>query len=201
MRDYLLTILDDKKELLKKDAKDKKSEFLALYQWSGVASAEPLSENCIGRYPTLDAMSFAYDFPTSLSIAIWYRETSCGFYLPKNGNWPFQIISKQYGNWSLDRALFEQTIKDFLEFSKKKIERYNSKNPETPIRFSYDSINYKDLYKFAGLYNGLSGGTVYWEIWPANPKYFLEKVPWERENGKRNGLFLQVLKVLEWEVK
>jgi len=27
-----LTILDDKKELLKKDAKDKKSEFLALYQ-------------------------------------------------------------------------------------------------------------------------------------------------------------------------
>lgn len=201
LRDYLLTILDDKKELLKRDAKDKKSEFLALYQWSGVASAEPLSENCIGRYPTLDAMSFAYDFPTSLSIAIWYRETSCGFYLPKNGNWPFQIITKQYGNWSLDRALFEQTIKDFLEFSKKKIERYNSKNPETPIRLWYDSINYKDLYKFAGLYNGLSGGTVYWEIWPANPKYFLEKVPWERENGKRNGLFLQVLKVLEWEVK
>jgi len=86
LRDYLLTILDDKKELLKRDAKDKKSEFLTLYQWSGVASAEPLSENCIGRYPTLDAMSFAYDFPTSLSIAIWYRETSCGFYLPKNGN-------------------------------------------------------------------------------------------------------------------
>lgn len=201
LRDYLLTVLEDRRESAKRDSKEKKSDFLSSFQWSGLATAEVLSENCIGRYPTLDTMSFAYDFPTSLSIAIWYRETSCGFYLPKNGNGPFQITSKQYGSWTLDRAVFEQTIKDFLEFSKKKIDRYNSKNPETPIHLWYDSINYKDLYKFAGLYNGLSGWTVYWEIWPANPKYFLEKVPWERENGKKNWLFLQLLRVLEWEIR
>lgn len=201
LRDYLLTKLLTRKELAKAESKDQKSAFLAQYQGSWLEMAETLSENCLGRYQTLDTMSFAYDFPTALTIAVWYRESGCGYYLPKNGDWPFQIVSKEYGNGTITRELFETTIKDFLEFSKKKIAWYNGKNPATPITLSYKNIAYWDLVKFAGLYNGLSGATVYGEIWPAAPKYFFEKMPGEFEKGKKNGLFLQLLRVLEWELK
>jgi hypothetical protein len=168
---------------------------------SSLANAEELTENCYWWYNTLDNLSYAYDFPTALTIAVWYRESSCWYYLPKNWDWPFQIVNKDYWNWEITKEIFEQTIRDFLEFSWNKINWYNSKNPDTPIVLWYRSFNYADLYKFAGLYNGLSGSTVYWDIAPANEKYFLEKMSWEYENWKKNWLFLQFLKVLEWELK
>ncbi|MEI7557984.1 MAG: hypothetical protein WCJ45_04055 [bacterium] len=45
----------------------------------------------------MDTISFANDFPTALTIATRYRETNCGYYLPGNGDGPFQILSKDYG--------------------------------------------------------------------------------------------------------
>ncbi len=200
LRDYLLTKLQTRKERIKFESQEARKNFLEIYQLSGLALADSLSENCLGRYPTLDSMSFAYDFPTPLTLAVWFRESNCGYYLPKNGNGPFQITTKDYGTWAINRAIFETTVEDFLVFAKRKIERYNSKNPETPILLSYKNFNYADLYKFAGLYNGLSGGTVYGAIGPAIPKYFFEKMPWSFEQGKRNGLFPQFLRVLEWEL-
>lgn len=91
-------------------------------------------------------------------------------------------------------------IEDFLAFSKHKIKRYNSKNPQSPIKLSYDEVNYPDLLKYAALYNGLSGGTVYGEILPAAPGYFWQKMSGEYAQAKRNGLFAQFLRVLEREV-
>lgn len=201
LRDFLLTKLQSRKATAKFESEQVKKNFLSTYQGSWLSNAEALSENCYGRYQTLDNLSFSYDFPTALTIAVWYRESNCGYYLPKNGDGPFQIVSKDYGNGPITKTIFETTIKDFLAFSKKKIERYNGKNPSTPINLSYQNLNYQDLYKFAGLYNGLSGGTIYGEIWPAAPKYFFEKMPGEFENGKRNGLFLQTLRALERELK
>lgn len=200
LRDFLLNKLQTRKELAKNEGKELKSDFLTQYQDSGLMIADPLSEHCIGRYQTLDNLSFAYNFPTALTIAVWRKESSCGYYLPKNGDGPFQIVSKDYGNWTITRAIFEKTIQDFLEFSKRKIQRYNEKNPNTPILLNYNTFNYRDLLKFTGLYNGLSGGTVYGEIGPAAPRYFFEKTPWEFENGKRNGLFAQFLRVIEREL-
>ncbi len=199
LRDFLLTKFQSKKSKAKAESLDLKKQFLENYQGSWLATAEPLSENCYGRYQTLDNLSFSYDFPTALTIAVWYRESNCGYYLPKNGDGPFQIVNKDYGTWPITKELFETTIKDFLTFSKKKIERYNGKNPNTPISLNYTNFNYGDLIKFAALYNGLSGGTVYGEISPVAPKYFFEKMPWNFENGKRNGLFLQFLRGIEWE--
>ncbi len=98
LRDFLLNKLQTRKELAKSESKTQKSDFLSQYQGSGLAIADPLSENCIGRYQTLDTLSFAYDFPTALTIAVWWKESSCGYYLPKNGDGPFQIMSKDYGN-------------------------------------------------------------------------------------------------------
>ena len=201
IRDYALNKFTTRKDAAKNESLTLKQGLLNAYQNSWLQNAEELSENCYWRYNTLDNLSYAYDFPTALTIAVWYRETSCGYYLPKNGDGPFQIVSKDYGNWEITKEIFEQTIKDFLEFSWNKINRYNGKNPDTPIRLGYRYFTYEDLNKFAGLYNGLSGWTVYWDIWPANPKYFLEKMPWEYEKWKKNGLFLQFLKTIEREIK
>jgi hypothetical protein len=200
LRDYALNKFTTKKEAAKQEAEELKQSMLSEYV-SSLANAEELTENCYWWYNTLDNLSYAYDFPTALTIAVWYRESSCWYYLPKNWDWPFQIVNKDYWNWEITKEIFEQTIRDFLEFSWNKINWYNSKNPDTPIVLWYRSFNYADLYKFAGLYNGLSGSTVYWDIAPANEKYFLEKMSWEYENWKKNWLFLQFLKVLEWELK
>ena len=200
LRDYSLTKFTTKKDKAKDATEDLKKEITEEYK-TALENAESLSENCYGWYNTLDNLSYAYDFPTALTIAIWYRESSCWYYLPKNGDWPFQITSKDYWNWEISKEIFEQTIKDFLEFSWNKINRYNSKNPDTPILMWYKYFTYDGLYKFAGLYNWLSGWTVYWDIAPANEKYFLEKMPWEYENWKKNWLFLQFLKVLERELE
>lgn len=164
LRDFLLTKLLERKSRSSLESKEEKKNFLLQYHGSGLANAEYLTENCYGRYQTLDNLSFAYDFPTPLTIAVRYRESNCGYYLPKNGYGPFQITKKDYGKGEITRQIFETAIKDFLEFSKKKIQRYNEKNPDSPMKLKYGQFNYKDLYKFAGLYNGLSGGTVYGDI-------------------------------------
>ena len=200
LRDYSLSKFTTRKDAAKNESATLKQDLVKAYQSSWLDTAESLSENCYWWYNTLDNLSYAYDFPTALTIAIRYRETSCWYYLPTNGDWPFQIVSKNYGNWEITKEIFEQTIKDFLEFSWNKINRYNGKNPDTSIRLGYRYFTYEDLYKFAGLYNGLSWWTVYWDIAPANEKYFLEKMPWKYESGKKNGLFLQFLRVIEREL-
>ena len=177
LRDYLFTKLSSRKDIAKAESRTFKAGFLLPYQASGLLLAEPLDENCIGWYQTLDNLSFAYDFPTALTIAVWYRESGCGYYLPKNGDGPFQIVSKDYGTGMITRELFETTIKDFLEFSKQKIDRYNGKNPTMPISLSYKNFSTGDLLKFSALYNGLSGSSVSGDILPAAPKYFYEKMP------------------------
>jgi hypothetical protein len=68
----------------------------------------------------LDNLSFAYDFPTAVTLAVWYRESNCGYYLPSNGNGPFQITSKDYGTGSLTQSGFIQAVEDFLVFAKNK---------------------------------------------------------------------------------
>ena len=69
-----------------------------------------------------------------------------------------------------------QTVQDFFDFSKGKIDWYNERNANDglSINLSYDNASQRDLLRFAALYNGLSGSTVYGEIAPAAPKYFWE---------------------------
>lgn len=86
LRDYLLTKLQTRKERAKFESQEARKTFLENYQASGLMLADSLSENCLGWYPTLDSMSFAYDFPTALTLAVWFRESNCGYYLPKNGD-------------------------------------------------------------------------------------------------------------------
>ncbi|HBB04941.1 TPA: hypothetical protein DCZ39_08975 [Patescibacteria group bacterium] len=76
----------------------------------------------------MDSISFANNFPTALTIATRYREVNCGYYLPANGDGPFQILSKDYGTGQITESKFIQTMQDFIDFSKYKISRYEKAN-------------------------------------------------------------------------
>lgn len=155
IRDFSHNQLKSGQELSKKNAEEQKKNLVA--QWgSGFSMVDALDSSCLGWYYTMDLLSYVYDFPTALTIAVWWKESSCGYYLPKNGDGPFQIVSKDYSKVKLNQDTFEDMIEDFLVFSKHKINRYNSRNPKTPIKLRYDQVNYPDLLKFAALYNGLS---------------------------------------------
>ncbi len=97
-------------------------------QYSGGFSQEiTTTDACTGWYNTMDSISFANNFPTALTIATRYRETNCGYYLPNNGDGPFQILSKDYGTGTITEAKFLNTIQEFIDFSKAKHLQYKSK--------------------------------------------------------------------------
>ena len=202
LRDYSYSTFSTRKSTAKENTLSKKSDLIKQYKENITLDKEFPNDKCFWRYNTIDNISFANDFPTALTIAVRYRESTCSYYLPSNGDGPFQIVSKDYWTWDIDETTFNQIIQDFIDFSKKKIDRYNEKNAnEYPeIKLTYSDFDYNDLWKFAWLYNWLSWSTVYWEIWPATPKYFLE---WY-ENFKDSGrfwLFPAFLKVLEREIE
>jgi hypothetical protein len=76
--------LSAQKTAAKATTKIAKKQFLDEYN-TGYDPAITLTvDQCSLQYNTIDNLSFAYDFPTALTMAIWYRESNCGFYLPKN---------------------------------------------------------------------------------------------------------------------
>lgn len=127
LRDWSFTQITNRKNLLIQQAKTAKAEFLETYEGKLLLEDE-VASNCIGRYNTLDNLSFVNNFPTPLTIAVRYRESTCSYALPKNGDGPFQIVSKDYGTGEITEELFLQTVQDFLDFSNTKINRYNEKN-------------------------------------------------------------------------
>ena len=203
LRDWSYTQFSMRKNLVQQQSKEEKADFLERYKY-WILLDEEVSGNCLWRYNTLDNLSFANNFPTALTIAVWYRESTCGYTLPRNGYGPFQIISKDYGSGTISEEVFVQTVQDFFDFSRNKIDRYNERNAgsELNIWLSYREASQTDLLRFAALYNGLSGGTVYGEIAPAAPKYFYEGYANEVWTGesRKDWIFPMYLKVLEWEL-
>ncbi len=203
LRDYTYSLFEKQKNRAKVNAKDQKSDLLKQYQAS-ILLTDPLDEYCTWRYNTIDNMSFANDFPTALTIAIWYRESNCGYYLPKNGWGPFQITSKDYGTGEITETIFKQSIQDFFDFAKNKINRYNRSNEEkNHINLTYQNVTFKDLIKFAALYNGLDNGEIKGDILPKSLKYFFEGYDSEFWTGesKRAWIFPQYLKVIDRELQ
>lgn len=200
LKDYAQSKFFNRKEAAYKEWEGLKANFISKYSDKITFNEDFPDNKCFWRYNTIDNISFANNFPTALTIAVWYRESTCSYYLPSNGDWPFQIVSKDYWTWEINEEIFTQIIQDFIDFSKKKIARYNEKNEGeyTGIQLTYTWFSYEDLWKFAWLYNGLSGSTVYGEIGPAAPKYFLEWYE-DFENSKRFWLLPAFIKVLERE--
>ena len=200
LRDYASSLFDSRKKLAKQQYIGEKSRFLGAYEWNVTVTEKFSIDNCVGWYNTIDNISFANDFPTALTIAVWYKESNCGYYLPANGDGPFQIVSKDYGNGEITEDLFKQTIQDFIDFSKSKIDNYNKKADEEfpEIRISYTWFDYTGVVSFAALYNWWTrtGGMVV----PNAPKYVFDGYWEDYSNAKKYWLLSAFIKVLDWEV-
>ena len=200
LRDYTYSLFDSRKKLAKQQYVGDKSKFLDEYRKDIMIQEEFPIDNCVGWYNTIDNISFANDFPTALTIAVWYKESNCGYYLPANGDGPFQIVSKDYGNGEITEELFKQTIQDFIDFAKNKIDNYNKKaDADFPeIKISYTWFDYTWVVSFAALYNW--GTRTGWMVQPNAPKYVFDGYGEKYANAKKYGLFPAFLKVLSWEL-
>lgn len=176
-------------------SKEFKQHFLQQYlTWEIQDIPDILS--CTGWYNTLDTISFANNFPTALTMATRYRESNCGYYLPANHNWPFQILSKDYWTWAITETIFLQSVQDFIDFSKAKWQQYKTK---LWINLTYTGFDWTGLVNHAGLYNGWL--ISWWLVNPTNPKYVYDGYGDAFSGAIRYGLLPKFLKVLNWEVE
>ena len=189
---YLYNNLSAQKNAAKVTTKLSKKSFLDMnntWYYSGITDTV---DQCIWRYNTIDDLSFAYDFPTAVTLAVRYRESSCWYYLPSNWDWPFQITTKDYGTGTLTQTWFIQAVEDFLVFAKNKWKKSPSWN------LSYWNYDMTWIVNFAALYNW--GKTSWNDVIPNAPKYVYEGY-WENyATGNKFGIVPQTLKILEWEL-
>lgn len=200
LRDYSMSLLDSRKKLSKQQSAATKSKFLDEYKSDISSSIEFPKEKCTWRYNTIDNISFANNFPTALTIAIRYRESTCSYYLPNNWYWPFQIMSKNYWTWEITEEIFKQSIQDFIDFTKNKIENYNKKSDEQfpKINLSYTWFDYTGVVSVAALYNWWT--RTGWMVIPNAPKYVFDWYWKEYSWAKKYGIYPMFLKVLEREI-
>ena len=195
-----MSLLDSRKKLSKQQSAATKSKFLDEYKSDISSSIEFPKEKCTWRYNTIDNISFANNFPTALTIAIRYRESTCSYYLPNNWYWPFQIMSKNYWTWEITEEIFKQSIQDFIDFTKNKIENYNKKSDEQfpKINLSYTWFDYTGVVSVAALYNWWT--RTGWMVIPNAPKYVFDWYWKEYSWAKKYGIYPMFLKVLEREI-
>ena len=200
LRDYAYAQFDSRKRTVKQKSVADKTAFLDEYRWDIMIEEEFPIDKCIWRYNTIDNISFANDFPTALTLAVWYRESNCGYYLPSNGDGPFQIVSKDYGNGEITEEIFKQTIQDFIDFAKWKIENYNNRaDDEFPqLKISYSSFDYTGVVSFAALYNWWT--RTGWMVQPNAPKYVFDGYGEKYASAKKYWLFPAFLKLISWEL-
>ena len=200
LRDYAYSQFDSRKKIAKQQSVTDKTDFLDEYRDDIMLEDEFPFEKCVWWYNTIDNISFANDFPTALTLAVWYRESGCGYYLPSNGDGPFQIVSKDYGNGEITEEIFKQTIQDFIDFAKNKIDTYNNKSDEDfpEIKISYTSFDYTGVVSFAALYNWWT--KTGWMVRPNAPKYVFDGYGEKYANAKKYGLFPAFLKLISWEL-
>lgn len=201
LRDYASSLFDSRKKLSKQQYAWEKYDFFDKYKDGINDNIEFPEDKCTWWYNTIDNISFANNFPTALTIAVWYRESNCWYYLPSNWDGPFQIVTKDYGTWEITEEIFKQSIQDFIDFAKWKIDNYNKKsNEEFPkLNISYTWFDYTGVVSFAALYNGWV--RTWWMVQPNAPKYVFDGYWDQYSNAKKYGIFPIFLKVLEWEAE
>ena len=199
LRDYAYSLFDSRKKLAKQQSSASKTAFLDEYIDNISIDEKFPVDKCTWWYNTIDNISFANDFPTALTIAIWYRESTCAYYLPANGDGPFQITSKDYWTGEITEEIFRQTIQDFIDFSKKKIRNYNNRADENypEIKLSYTWLDYTWVVNFAALYNWWT--RTGWMVVPNAPQYVYDGYGEEYSWAKKFWIYSALLKVMERE--
>lgn len=196
LKDYLYNKLYTQKTAARAISKTYKQNFLNQHiSWLSLEISDSL-QKCTWWYNTLDDISFAYNFPTALTMATWYRESTCSYYLPSNWDGPFQIVSKDYGTGEITSRLFVQTIEDFMDFTKSKFARYDG---QLSGNLSYTWFDLDWITNFSSLYNGwYKSGNL---ILPNNPNYLFDGYWQDYSWATKYGIFPQFLKALERELQ
>jgi hypothetical protein len=57
-------------------------------------------------------------------------------------------------------------------------------------------MTHTDVVKHSSLYNGLSGGTIYGDIWPAAPGYVFDNFWTDYDGARKDGIMTASLKVV-----
>ncbi|MBP7062328.1 hypothetical protein KA037_02240 [Patescibacteria group bacterium] len=200
--EHLRVKLDLQKDAAKLTSYKHKVDFLNQYSGDIIKTInEP--DRCTRQYQLVDDLSFVYNQPTSVTLATRYRETTCRWYLPGNGDGPFQIVKNDYGSGDLTLPIFKQTLIDYLEFAQNKFNRFEKANSKSGliIGLSYTGLNFTGIVRHGALYNSLSGKTVYGEIQPARPNYVFDGYGEAYSGSKRYGLMPKTLILLDRELK
>ncbi len=177
-----------------------KYDFFQKYGWNITTSLE-LSEKCREHYDFIDEIAQRNDFPTSLVIATWSKESNCNLFNPYNGWGPYQITSRYYTPGEITLADLEVYTQDFIDFSKGKWTSYH-RNSNLKNRFwienieiRYDFFTLESLQLHAILYNGVGKTTTLSTNLFANTNLHGDIV------GNSDGLVTRVLKVLHYETQ
>lgn len=171
-----------------------RKEFHATYIPYVQTIGVPIDEACIAYYDEIDFVAKEHDFPTSLIIAMWWREHSCTLSNPSNGRGNFQITSHYYEPWEITIDELIQQVKNFIDFSKAKREWYDVIQvfDERPVQISYDRFDLTSIRKHSVLYNGLYADVTPENSWYSNDNFTTN---WR----ERDGIVATMLKVLAWE--
>lgn len=206
IRDHLHAKLQTMKTSKLLDGKIQKESFVANYS-SGIIQDHSIPQKCRDRRQYMDDISFVHNLPTAITMATWYAESTCGFYLPVHptygSNWPFQIITKDYGTGEMTESLFRQTVQDFVWFAWSKINSYEKSNKAAwlKVNLTYDSFDFTGVVRFGSLYNGLSWSTIKWDIQPMKRWYVFNNYEPQYASAVRHGLMPMFIESLARELE
>ena len=209
---YLRESLDTMKKPAIIESIAAKEAFVAAYA-SWIIQEHTIPDRCWEMYELLDDLSFVHDIPTVITLWTWYAETTCGFYLPIHpdfgSNWPFQIISKNYGTGDMTMPLFKQTLEDFLIFARHKYNLYGwakwNRENGYAVDVSYTWFDLTGVVRHGALYNGVASdhpmGNIYGEIRPKKDWYVYNNYKEERSGAVRHGFLPMVINAAAWELE
>lgn len=174
-----------------------KNDFLAIY-WPYVTSSLPLPERCFEGYAQLDELARNRNFPTSLLLASWYKESGCNLQNPWNGDGLFQIVAHDYGAGAVSIQELLEQAEHFIDFSNAKRERYKKllRFDDVPLQITYEGWSLQDIRKHAVLYNGMAAGVTLENSRYANNWFAGYSRP---DISSQDGLVTLLLKVLAQE--
>lgn len=195
---YLTKELHQKKSQTHDDIRTMYQDFIDTYA-DDIQNDSPLHPNCIEYIDELDTLAYVHNVSLPVLIGTRWRETTCGYYLPSNGDGVMQIVSHDYGTGEIQQHEdFFFMMENYIDFANAKYDRYNRVTDSgEPITIDYTTISYDDIIKHGALYNSLSWGTIYGDIAPTNPWYVFDNYTDAYSGSTRDGLLPVVIKTMQ----
>lgn len=198
-------LMDTMRRKADQELKSTKSGFVATFGSGIISTGVVIPSKCFTYYDQIDRVAYRLNFPTALVVATWLREASCNYYNPGNGDGMFQIQSADYGTGDVTEEIFEQKIRDMINFSKNKWSWYQRSNQSSGwlIDLTYDKLSYTGFYNHMTLYNALSWSIRNEMLTPRNTHYVQGNLySWSNTTTGQvtDGVMTSLMKILQWEI-